>query len=583
MKKTLVAIAALAVAIVAAPLAGAKGDPSPRAEEKAQTTEVQILGLNDFHGNLEPPTGSGGRIGFLTGPTTPPTLCVAPTCYLAGGVEYLATHVRNLRATNPNTLFVSAGDLIGATPLISALFHDEPTIEAFNLMGLDYNGVGNHEFDEGVDELLRMQNGGCHPVDGCQDGDPFGGASFDFLAANVKYKSNGETIFPGYAIRHFQGIKVGIIGMTLEGTPSIVSPAGISHVDFLDEADTVNDLVPVLKQQGIETIVVLLHEGGNTSVAGNGAGGDPTAINQCINTTGAIPPIVDRMDDEVDVVVTGHTNWAINCVMDGKIVTGAAHQGRLVTDIDLTISRASKDVVSARVNNHIVTRDVPLAADLTALVAKYKTLSAPIANRVIGKITATITRTANAAGESALGDVIADAQLLATTPANLGGAQIAFMNAGGIRADLTFGQISGSEAPGEVTYGEMFTVQPFGNSMVTMTLNGAQIDSLLEQQFAGGIGILQVSNGFAYTRSTSAPVGSKVSNITLNGLPISPGTNYRVTVNSFLADGGDNYGILRDGTDRLGGEVDTDALEKYFQANPAGVAPGPQNRITLVP
>ena len=583
MKKTLVAIAALAVAIVAAPLAGAKGDPSPRAEEKAQTTEVQILGLNDFHGNLEPPTGSGGRIGFLTGPTTPPTLCVAPTCYLAGGVEYLATHVRNLRATNPNTLFVSAGDLIGATPLISALFHDEPTIEAFNLMGLDYNGVGNHEFDEGVDELLRMQNGGCHPVDGCQDGDPFGGASFDFLAANVKYKSNGETIFPGYAIRHFQGIKVGIIGMTLEGTPSIVSPAGISHVDFLDEADTVNDLVPVLKQQGIETIVVLLHEGGNTSVAGNGAGGDPTAINQCINTTGAIPPIVDRMDDEVDVVVTGHTNWAINCVMDGKIVTGAAHQGRLVTDIDLTISRASKDVVSARVNNHIVTRDVPLAADLTALVAKYKTLSAPIANRVIGKITATITRTANAAGESALGDVIADAQLLATTPANLGGAQIAFMNAGGIRADLTFGQISGSEAPGEVTYGEMFTVQPFGNSMVTMTLNGAQIDSLLEQQFAGGIGILQVSNGFAYTRSTSAPVGSKVSNITLNGLPISPGTNYRVTVNSFLADGGDNYTILRDGTDRLGGEVDTDALEKYFQANPAGVAPGPQNRITLVP
>ncbi|HEX6131658.1 MAG TPA: hypothetical protein VF044_07985, partial [Actinomycetota bacterium] len=179
-------------------MAGAKDGPSPNAAEKAQTTEIQILGLNDFHGALEEPGGSGGRIGSLTRTSDgPPPVdeCLAPTCYLAGGVEYLATHVRELRATNPNTLFVSAGDLIGASPLISALFHDEPTIEAFNLMGLDYNGVGNHEFDEGVDELLRMQNGGCHPVDGCQDGDPFGGATFDFLAANVTYKDNGEPIF----------------------------------------------------------------------------------------------------------------------------------------------------------------------------------------------------------------------------------------------------------------------------------------------------------------------------------------------------------------------------------------------------
>jgi 5'-nucleotidase len=240
-------------------------------------------------------------------------------------------------------------------------------------------------------------------------------------------------------------------------------------------------------------------------------------------------------------------------------------------------------VTAATVNNHIVTRDVEKAADLTALVARYQTVAAPIANRVIGKVTADILRAANAAGESALGDVIADAQLAATAPASLGGAQIAFMNAGGIRADLVFNQVSGSEAPGEVTYGEMFTVQPFGNSMVTMTLNGAQIDALLEQQFSGGVGILQPSQGFHYVRSDSAPVGSKVSSITLNGIAISPGTNYRVTVNSFLADGGDNYTVLREGTDRLGGEVDTDALEKYFRANPSGVAPGPQNRITRVP
>jgi 5'-nucleotidase len=579
MKKTVLALAALAAAVAVAPIAGAAGDPSPRAAEKAQTTEIQILGLNDFHGNLEPvvATSSGGRIG-----ATP-----------AGGAEYLATHVRELRATNPNTLFVSAGDLIGATPLLSALFHDEPTIEAFNMMGLDYNGVGNHEFDEGIDELLRMQNGGCHPVDGCRDGDGFfGGATFDFLAANVSYKSNGETIFPGYAIHHFPGVKVGIIGMTLEGTPTIVSPAGISHVNFADEAETVNKLVPVLKQQGVETIIVLLHEGGTVNANGNGAGTNgETNMNLCLNPTGALPPIVDAMDDAVDVVVTGHTNWAINCEIDGKIVTGAAAGGRLITDIDLTVSRATKDVVAATVNNKIVTRtrtvngavvDVPKAEDITALIARYNVVAAPFANRVIGKITGGMTRTANAAGESSLGDRIADAQQFDAKTAGTG-SQMAFMNAGGIRADLTFASSAAGEGDGMVTYGEAFAVQPFGNSLVTMTLNGAAIDSLLERQFTGGIGILQISDELRYKVTSSALAGSKVSDITLNGLPISPGTDYRVTGNSFLADGGDNYGILTTGTNRVPGNVDTDAFENYLKANPGGITPGPQNRITLVP
>src|SRR5919106_1091690 len=365
MKRGIALITALGLVLMVAGSAGAKNDPSPNAVAKAQTTEIQILALNDFHGNLEPPTGSGGRIGALTDVNPDPAVtdlqCIAPACHLAGGVEYLATHVRQLEATNPkNSVFVSAGDLIGATPLISALFHDEPTIEAFNLMELDYNGVGNHEFDEGVDELLRMQHGGCHPDDGCQDDpadpDGFEGATFDFLAANVKYKDSGETIFPPYAIHHFNGVKVAFVGMTLEGTPDIVTPAGIQSVSFFHEADSVNALVPELKKQNVETIVVLLHEGGNTS---NSQGvGTVGAINECNSPTGPLPPIVDRMDDEVDVVVTGHTNWAINCVLDGKIVTGAAHQGRLVTDIDLTISRATKDVVSAKVNNVIVTRTV---------------------------------------------------------------------------------------------------------------------------------------------------------------------------------------------------------------------------------
>ena len=579
-RSKLAALAALGLLLaVAAPTATAKPKPGSPAETHAQTTEIQLLALNDFHGNLEPPGGSGGRIGSLTDGQ-----CLAPTCYPAGGVEYLATHVRELRATNPNTLFLSAGDMIGATPLISALFHDEPTVEAFNLMDLDYNGVGNHEFDEGVDELLRMQSGGCHPVDGCVDGDGFAGADFGYLAANVVYKDGGDTIFPPYAVEHFPGVDVAIVGMTLEGTPDIVTPAGIQTVDFLDEAESVNALVPALKAQGIETIIVLLHEGGSIGAPGNGAG-SVAAINSCNNPTGPIPPIVDAMSDEIDVVITGHTNWAVNCLIDGKIVTGAAAFGRLVTDIDLTISRATKDVVAASVNNVIVTRTVAKAADLTGLVGKYSALVAPLANRVVGSTTGDILRANNAAGESALGDVIADAQLAATSDPLFGGAVVAFMNPGGIRADIIAAQTPGGEAVGEVTNGELFSVQPFNNVMTVLTCTGAQIDALLEQQFdnptAGQNRILQVPAGFAYTWDAAAPLGAKVdiASITIGGVPIDAGTGYRVAMNNFLATGGDGFSTFTQCTDPLGGEIDLDVLVTYFGAN-SPVGPGPQDRIT---
>ncbi|HSL27615.1 MAG TPA: bifunctional metallophosphatase/5'-nucleotidase [Anaerolineales bacterium] len=525
------------------------------------TVDVQILALNDFHGNLLPPSGSSGRVGTID----------------AGGVEYLATHINNLRALNPNTVVVSAGDMIGASPLLSALFHDEPTIEAFNLIGLDFNAVGNHEFDEGVYELIRMQEGGCHPIDGCLDGDGFEGANFQFLAANVTWKNNDKPIFPAYKIRAFKGTQIAFIGMTLEGTPSIVTPSGISELNFKDEAATVNALIPELKKKGIETVVVLIHEGGSPATFN---------YNGCSGVSGPIIDIVNRFDDEVDVVVSGHTHQPYNCVIDGKIVTSAFSFGRLVTKIDLTIDRNTGEVTRMVADNRIVTRDVPKDNLLTALIDRYNTIAAPLANRVIGSITADITSTANAAGESALGDVIADGQLAATADPSLGGAVIAFMNPGGIRTNLVYAASSGGEAPGEVTYGEMFAVQPFGNNMVTMTLTGAQIKAVLEQQFnnpaAGQNRILQVSNGFSYTWSQSAPIGNKVSNIMLNGVPLDPNTSYRVTVNSFLADGGDNFSVLAQGTNRLGGAVDTDAFEAYFAAN-SPVAPGLQNRITVVP
>jgi 5'-nucleotidase len=540
-------------AALAVPANPGKGKPRP-------PVHVQILGINDFHGQLQPASGSNGRIGTTN----------------AGGAEYLATHVANLRATNPNTVVVSAGDLIGASPLISALFHDEPTIESMNLLGLDFNGVGNHEFDEGPDELLRMQNGGCHPVDGCQDGDPFYGAAFQFLGANVVWTHNQKTIFPPYKIRTFAGRSIAFIGMTLEGTPSIVTPSGVAGLEFKDEVATVNALVPELREKGVEAIVVLLHEGGSTRTNSF----TEATINTCDTPTGPAVDITRGLDPEVDAVVTGHTNWAVNCVIDGKIMTGARNIGRLVTDIDLTLDGTTGEVTAASVNNRIMTQDVAKDPAQTALIGKYDTLVAPLRDRVIGSITETITRTQNSAGESALGDVIADAQLDATDDPGFGDAVIAFMNAGGIRADLAYAP-SGAEQPGEVTYGEAFNVQPFGNSLVTMTLTGAQIERVLEQQFAGGIGILQISNGFSYAYDSTRPTGDKIdpASVRLNGVALDPTASYRVTVNNFLADGGDNYTVLREGTNRLGGDVDVDALEKYLKAH-SPVAPGPQNRIT---
>jgi len=375
---------------------------------------VQVLALNDFHGNLE--ASSGLTVTLPDGTRVP-----------AGGVAYLATHLRNLEAANPNTIIVSAGDLIGASPLVSALFHDEPTIEAFNLIGLDLNAVGNHEFDEGAQELLRMQFGGCHPTDGCLDGDPFPGADFRFLAANVVVADRGQPIFTPYVIRSFSGVRVAFIGMTLKGTPTIVTPSGVAGLEFLDEVETVNALVPEIRAKGVQAIVVLMHEGGTQ--------GGGSTINSCVGLSGPVVPIVEGFDDEIDVVVSGHTHQAYNCQIDGKLVTSTNAFGRLVTKIDLTVDRYTGEVTAKTADNRIVTRTVPAAADLAAWVQKYVTLAAPLANRIVGTITGDITRTNNAAGESALGDVIADSQLLATADPGFGEAVVAFMNPGGIRAD----------------------------------------------------------------------------------------------------------------------------------------------------
>jgi 5'-nucleotidase len=534
----------------------AHGDVTGACDENSLEVDLQILAINDFHGNIATSSGSFGG---------------------TGRADYLAANIQTIMAGADNSIFVSAGDLIGASPLISALFHDEPTIEAMNLIGLDINAVGNHEFDEGADELLRMQDGGSHPVDGDLDGDPFLGADFEFLAANVVVDETGETLFPAYTVRNYLDVKVAFIGMTLEGTPTIVTPSGVAGLTFNDEAETVNALVPMLQQDNIEAIVVLLHEGGFSNGGPNDCG---------TGLVGPIADIVPLLDDAVDLVIAGHTNDEFVCEIDGKWVTMADTRGRLFTDIDVTLNRVTRDMTVVAINNLANLQDgVTPDPAVTALIDKYDTLSAPLANSVIGTITSDITRTPNGAGESALGDVIADAQLEATAAVGFGEAVVAFMNPGGIRDSLDFVS-SGPEFDGEVTFGEAFSVQPFGNSLITMTLTGEQIDTLLEQQWLGQSSprILQVSEGFIYEWSASAPDGSRVdpNSILINGAPVFPLTTYRVTVNSFLADGGDNFTVLTEGTERLGGEIDLDALVTYFGAN-SPVSPGPQDRITALP
>ena len=542
-----------ALAVAAAALLAGCATTAPVATEPVK---VRVLAINDFHGNLRPST-SGLRI---QDPANPGKTIVVP----AGGAEQLATAVAELRKANPNNVFVAAGDLVGATPLLSALFRDEPTIESMSLMGLEMSSVGNHEFDKGAAELLRLQRGGCDPTDGCKGPTTFKGASFQYLAASTLDIKTGLTLLPAYKVKTFQGIPVAFIGLTLKGTPGIVVPAGVAGLEFRDEADTVNELVPKLQAQGIEAIVVLIHEGGVPT-------GD---YNDCPGISGPIVNIVKRLDKAVDLVISGHTHRAYNCRIEGRLVTSGDKYGTIVTAIDLVLDPKTRDVTSAYAENIIVRPSFAKDPQQTALIEQYEKLVVPLARRVVGRIAAALPREANRAGESPLGQVIADAQLAATRDA---GAQVAFMNPGGIRAELPM------PADGQVRYEDLFSVQPFYNNLVTMTLSGAQVVQLLEQQWKGqGAGgrLMHVSRGFSYSWDASQPVGQRIvpGSVRLNGQPLDPNADVRVTVNAFMAGGGDSFVMLKEGRDLRTGMMDVDALELFVRNNPA-LAPGPLDRV----
>jgi 5'-nucleotidase len=546
--------------VVAALLALAGCTTRPVAVAPAPPVEVQILAFNDFHGNLEPPSpvevtepdGSKHKI-------------------QTGGVAHLARALTQLRAGHANTVTVSAGDTIGASPLISANYLDEPTIAAMNLLGLEFNSIGNHEFDRGSDELKRMQSGGCVKFTRrtpCAV-EQFGGARFRYLAANV-VQADGTTVFPATGTKKFGPITVGFIGMTLKGTASLVTPSGVKGLSFADEAETANALVPKLKAEGADAIVLLIHQGGKLPQFTTGNG--------CDGLYGDILPILPKLDPAITTVVSGHTHWAYVCNGNPetgarRLMTSAGKYGYFVTDLRLRFDPSTKRLLQQDATNVVVGNgERGVGAPEQALVARYAAAVAPIANRVIGRLTEKAA-TDSDDGESAAADLIADSMLAATRAPENGGAQIALVNATGVRVALP---------AGDVLYKDAFAMMPFGNNLLVMTLTGEQLKAAIEQQYAIPIkagrsrpAALAPSDGFTYAVDMTKPEGSRVFGMRLNGKPLAPEVRYRVVLNNYLASGGDGLTAFTQGTHIVDkGIIDLDALVAWIAPGRTPPKPG---------
>ncbi|MCT2559972.1 bifunctional metallophosphatase/5'-nucleotidase [Tsuneonella sp. YG55] len=552
--------------------------------------EVGILAINDFHGAIEPPRQSV----FMPAPDGN-TFGVP-----AGGAAWLASAVDALRAGHRHSVTVSAGDLTSASQFASSLFLDEPAVGAMNLIGLDFNAVGNHEFDRGRAELLRLQTGGCdkHTRREPCAVEPFAGARFRYLAANVTTES-GETLFPATGTRTFGtgagAVTVGFVGLTLKGTPGLVLPEAVAGLTFDDEADAINRAADSLRAGGADAVVVLVHQGGRTS-------GDPDPQG-CDGLAGEILPILDRVSPKVDVVVSGHTHWAYVCERDlpGRssplLLTSAGVYGTLVTDITLTIDPVASRVVAKKAANVIV-QSVPYTAtsgvrgntdlvprfeprpDVAAYVARFVEASKSFSARKVGWLAGPATRAGGDASREggALGNLIADAQLAATRGA---GAQIAFMNPFGIRAP----HVLDPDADGALTFAQLYQIQPFNNELVTFSLTGAELKAVLEQGFddQAPLQALTPSQGFAYRYDLSRPIGQRIVGMTLNGKPVDPAATYRVTVSNFLAQGGDSFTLFANGRDAVRGAVDVEALQGWIASKPARRVPDENRNVDVTP
>ncbi|MDC8757124.1 bifunctional metallophosphatase/5'-nucleotidase [Janthinobacterium fluminis] len=532
--------------------------------------DINLVALNDFHGNLE-------RSKFRYTSVIDKT----PHTIEAGGIDTVAAALQAWRQEDRELLLVGAGDLVGASPAMSAMWADEPSIGALNLLGLRATSVGNHEFDQGRLELLRQQEGGCvspRPDKACQYEPTYHGAKFSYLAANVLDSATGKPFMPAYRVETAHGIKIAFIGAVLKGTASVVLASGIAGLEFGDEADAVNRVLPELRAQGVGVFVVLLHQGGHSS--------EPFDQPDCSTLKGPIVDVVERLHPSISVVVSGHSHTGYTCRVDGRLVTQADMGGHMLSRIKLSVDPDSKRVLAASARNIVMTQGTypedPVMSEYLNAVRERS--AAALARPVARLAVASVGREKSAAGETALGNLVADATLAAGQAA---GAQIAFMNNGGLRKDLEAGADLVS------TTGQTQMVLPFGNTLVVMTLTGAQIRALLEQQWgqdgADLHGVLQVSDGFQYRWDGRRPQGQRVlpGSVRLKGAPLDDAKPYRVVVNNFLAEGGDNFPVFAEGTQRVRTHIrDTDALADYLgkrdrAGNPAGSAT-PAGRIQRV-
>ena len=563
--------------LLALPLAAALAACATVPKAPAEPVTVRIVGLNDFHGNLEPikrpillEDGQGGKQEVY-----------------AGGAAWFATAVEKIRAQNPYNMAIGAGDLISASPLSSSLFLDEPTVGVMNRVHLDFTSVGNHEFDRGWRELKRLREGGCEKFtlrEPCAVEPDYKGTTYPILAANVR-QQDGTTLFPGYGIKRFgtgkNAVAVGVIGLTLRGTAQIVSPGGIEGLTFEDEAESINALVPKVLAEGADAVVVAIHQGLVPEPGDSYTG--------CGSMAGDLRDILAKLDPRIDLVISGHTHKSYVCDFS-KVdptrhftVTSAGYGGTMLTDIALTIDPRLHDVTAIAAKNvpvQSIGEGRPVNAafealepnpEIAAYVAKYTAAAAEVSNRPVGRISASAMKKKP---ESTLGNLVADAQLASTRDA---GAVIAFMNPGGIRTDLV------AREGGVVTFGDIYAVQPFGNTLVTMTYTGAQLLQILEEQFANmnDWNVLAVSEGFTMTLDPSKPVGQRVMKAALNGQPIDPAKTYRVTLNNFIAAGGDGFVTFKQGKDPQVGPLDLDSMEEYLRGKDMVQVP-PVGRVTMV-
>jgi len=533
-----------AIAIAAALTLGACATP-----HQAGVTDIHLVAINDFHGNLE-----ASNFTYTDRDKREHVI-------VAGGIDTLGAALQAWRKEDPQLLLVGAGDLVGGSPAISSMWADEPTIGAMNRLGLRVSSVGNHEFDGGRQELLRQQKGGCastRPEKACKLEPTFGGAQFSYLAANVIDMVTNKPFLPAYSIQEVHGVKIAFIGAVLKDTADMSLASGIAGLRFADEADSINRVLPELRQQGVNVFVVLIHQGGRTV--------DQFDQPDCEHLTGDIVDIVKRLDPAIRLVISGHSHKGYLCKVDGRVVTQSEKEGHLLGRITLSVDNASNAVRDISVRNVIMTPgEYPPAPELDAYLKNVRArsdavLARPIAHLAVVKVK----RGKDLPIESALGGLVADGMLKAGRPF---GAQIAFQNRGGVRGDLE------ANPDRTATIGQLQKILPFSNTLVVMNLTGAQIRALLEEQWVEGRGetrgLLQVSEGFSYAWDATRPDGHKVlpESVTLNGAPLVDDSSYRVATNNFLGEGGDYFPVFKQGSNRANtGIRDIDMLSAYLIA-----------------